>query len=55
MSPTYLQRDVGNLANVGDKGGFLKFLRAAAARTEQLLNISNMAQDAAASDPTAKR
>jgi len=52
---TYLQRDVRNLANVGDEGSFLKFLRAAAARTGQLLNMSDMARDAAISVPTAKR
>ncbi|GJL62871.1 MAG: ATPase [Nitrospirales bacterium] len=52
---TYLQRDVRDLANVGDEGSFLKFLRAAAARTGQLLNMSDMARDAAISVPTAKR
>jgi len=52
---TYLQRDVRDLANVGDAGAFLKFLRAAAARTGQLLNLSDMARDAAISVPTAKR
>jgi len=52
---TYLQRDVRDLANVGDESTFLKFLRAAAARTGQLLNMSDMARDAAISVPTAKR
>lgn len=52
---TYLQRDVRDLANVGDEGSFLKFLRAAAARSSQLLNISDVARDAAISVPTAKR
>ena len=52
---TYLQRDVRDLANVGDEGAFLKFLRAVAARTGQLLNLSDMARDAAISVPTAKR
>ena len=52
---TYLQRDVRDLANVGDEGSFLKYLRAAAARTGQLLNMSDMARDAAISVPTAKR
>jgi predicted AAA+ superfamily ATPase len=52
---TYLQRDVRDLANVGDEGGFLKFLRAAAARTGQLLNMSDMARDAAVSPTTAQR
>lgn len=52
---TYLQRDVRALANVGDQSTFLKFLRAAAARTGQLLNMADMARDAAISVPTAKR
>lgn len=52
---TYLQRDVRDLANVGNEGSFLKFLRAAAARTGQLLNMSDMARDASISVPTAKR
>lgn len=52
---TYLQRDVRKLANVGDENTFFKFLRAAAARTGQLLNLSDMARDVAISVPTAKR
>lgn len=52
---TYLQRDVRHLANVGDESGFLKFLRAAAARTGQLLNMSDMARDASITPTTAKR
>ncbi|MBI3771598.1 MAG: ATP-binding protein [Gammaproteobacteria bacterium] len=48
---TYLQRD---LAQVGDGLAFLKFLRAAAARTGQLLNLSEMARDCDVSPPTAK-
>ena len=52
---TYLQRDVRDLANVGNEGSFLKFLRATAARTGQLLNLSDLARDVAISVPTAKR
>ncbi|MBU6475866.1 MAG: AAA family ATPase, partial [Alphaproteobacteria bacterium] len=52
---TYLQRDIRDLANVGDEGTFLKFLRATAARTGQLLNMSDMARDADVSVTTAKR
>ncbi len=52
---TYLQRDIRDLANVGDEGTFLKFLRSAAARTGQLLNMSDMARDADVSVTTAKR
>lgn len=51
---TYLQRDVRDLAKVGDEGTFLKFLRAAAARTSQLLNLSDMARDVGISSVTAK-
>jgi len=51
---TYLQRDVRDLAKVGDEGTFLKFLQAAAARTSQLLNLSDMARDVGISPVTAK-
>lgn len=51
---TYLQRDVRDLARVGDESAFLKFLRAAAARTGQLLNLSELARDVGISTPTAK-
>lgn len=51
---TYLQRDVRDLANVGDTHVFLKFLRAAAARTGQLLNMADMARDTGISPMTAK-
>jgi len=52
---TYLQRDVRDLANVGDSSTFLKFLRASAARTGQLLNMSDVARDAAVSPATAMK
>jgi hypothetical protein len=42
----YLQRDIRDLARVGDEMTFLKFLRAAAARTGQMLNMSDLARDA---------
>jgi predicted AAA+ superfamily ATPase len=51
---TYLQRDVRDLARVGDEMSFLRFLRAAAARTGQLLNLSELARDADISVGTAK-
>ena len=41
---TYLQRDVRDLAQVGDKLAFLRFLRACATRTGQLLNMTDLAQ-----------
>ena len=51
---TYLQRDVRDLARVGDEMAFLRFLRASAARTGQLLNLSELARDADVTPNTAK-
>ena len=51
---TYLQRDVRDLAQVGDQSAFLRFLTACAARTAQLLNLSDLARDADVSVNTAK-
>ncbi len=51
---TYLQRDVRDLARVSDEMAFLRFLRAAAARSGQLLNITDMARDADVSVNTGK-
>ena len=51
---TYLQRDIRDLAHVGNEMVFLRFLRAAAARTGQLLNISDLARDADIAPNTAK-
>ena len=51
---TYLQRDVRDLAKVGDEMAFLRFLRASAARTGQLVNFSDLARDADVSPNTAK-
>lgn len=51
---TYLQRDVRDLARVGDETAFLRFLRAAAARTGQLLNLADLARDADVAPNTAK-
>lgn len=51
---TYLQRDVRDLAQVGDLTAFTRFLRSAAARTAQLLNIADMARDVGVAPNTAK-
>ncbi|MCC6159748.1 MAG: ATP-binding protein [Deltaproteobacteria bacterium] len=51
---TYIQRDVRDLARVGDEAAFGRFVRACAARTAQLLNLSDLARDAAISVNTAK-
>lgn len=52
---TYLQRDVRDLANVGDEGAFLRFLRACAARTGQLLNRLELCRDSDINFATGKR
>ncbi len=51
---TYLQRDVRDLARVGDEMSFLRFLRIAAARTGQLVNLTDFARDADIAVNTAK-
>ncbi len=51
---TYLQRDVRDLARVGDELAFIRFIKAAAARTGQLLNLAELARDADVAPNTAK-
>lgn len=51
---TYLQRDVRDLTKVGDQMAFHRFLRAAAARTAQLLNFADLARDVDIDPKTAK-
>jgi len=51
---TYLQRDVRDLSRVGDAMAFLRFIRAASARTAQMLNMAELARDADVSPNTAK-
>jgi hypothetical protein len=51
---TYLQRDIRDLARVGDGMAFLRFLRGTAARTGQLLNLADLARDAGVAFNTAK-
>ncbi len=52
---TFLERDVRNLAKIGDLSQFERFLRLCAVRTGQLLNLSDLARDIGVSVPTAKR
>jgi predicted AAA+ superfamily ATPase len=52
---TYLERDVRQVVNVGDLRTYSTFLRLCAARTAQVLNLSDLARDAGISVPTAKR
>jgi predicted AAA+ superfamily ATPase len=51
---TYLQRDVRDLLKVGDLDLFMRFLKATAARTGQLLNFSDLARDCGISVNTAR-
>lgn len=50
---TYLERDVRRLSAVHDLGTFQRFLRLAATRSGQLLNLGALANDAGISQPTA--
>ncbi len=52
---TYIQRDVRALAQVGSEVVFTRFVRAAAARTAQLLNIADLARDTDIHPATAKQ
>jgi predicted AAA+ superfamily ATPase len=51
---TYLERDVRSLRQVGDLTLFQSFLRALAARSGQLLNLSDLARDLGVAVNTAK-
>lgn len=51
---TYLQRDVRDLAQVGNEASFLRFVKACAARTAQMVNYTDLARDADISVNTAK-
>lgn len=52
---TYIDRDVSELVARVDKLQFLDFIRAAACRAGQMLNVHDIAQDVDISDDTAKR
>jgi predicted AAA+ superfamily ATPase len=51
---TYLQRDVRELTQVTDLPSFNRFLRTAAARTGQMLNMADMARDVGVAPNTCK-
>ena len=51
---TYIQRDVRDLARVGDELAFHRLLRVAAARTGQLINYANLARDVGVDQKTVK-
>lgn len=52
---TYLERDVRDLAHIGDLRDFERFVRACAARTAQILNITELARDIGIAPNTAKK
>ena len=52
---TYLERDVRQIVNVGDINTFNRFLRLCAARTAQILNMSELARDVGISVPTIRK
>lgn len=52
---TYIDRDVSDETTLEDKLLFQDFIRAAACRIGQVLNVHDIAQDVGVSDPTAKR
>lgn len=52
---TYIERDVSELVALADKLQFQDFIRSAACRVGQMLNIHDIAQDVGVSDDTAKR
>lgn len=52
---TFLERDLRQLAQVGDLASFEKFLKVTAIRTGQVLNVSELASDSGVSPPTAEK
>ncbi len=52
---TYIERDVNQLTMVSDRGDFVRFMVAVAARSGELLNYENIARDAGVSAVTVKR
>lgn len=51
---TYINRDVATLSNIQNARRFQNFIRLCAARTGQLLNLSNLANECGITQPTAK-
>jgi predicted AAA+ superfamily ATPase len=52
---TFLERDLRLLAQVGDLMSFEKFLKVTAARTAQVVNLSDLAADCGVSAPTVQK
>lgn len=51
---TYVERDISTLLNIKDLSSFRTFVRLCAARAGQILNLSELARDAAISVPTVR-
>lgn len=51
---TYVERDVRDIANIGNLDAFQRFVRLCAGRTGQLLNLSSLASDCGISHTTAR-
>ena len=51
---TYIERDIRDLIHISDENLFIRFMKVAAARTGQMLNYSDMANDVGVSVPTIK-
>lgn len=51
---TYLERDVRDLTKIGDESSFIRFLKSIAARTANLINLSEIAKDVDVSPNTVK-
>jgi len=52
---TYIDRDVNQLSNISNKGDFIAFMGAVAARSGELLNYDSLARDCSVSSSTARR
>ncbi len=52
---TYMQRDLRDFANVGNESSFYTFLEVVAARTAQMLNLSDIANEIGVSSVTCKK
>jgi len=51
---TYIEKDIRDLIHISDESLFIRFMKVAAARSAQLLNYSDMANDVGVSVPTIK-
>ncbi len=51
---TYIEKDIWELTNISNAMNFLRFMKAVAARTAQVLNYADIAKDIGVSQPTVK-